>query len=117
MASAVADLPEPDSPTSPSVPDSGIERLTSRTAFTSPVWVAKVTLRLSISRRVLIAWVDLHSKRLAVALELIGRGRPCDEDSWFVWHRHSCLCRRILPKQASTGRSAGATLPSSIRAK
>jgi hypothetical protein len=26
-----------------------------------------------------------------------------------VWHRHSCLCRRILLEEASTGRSAGAT--------
>jgi hypothetical protein len=26
-----------------------------------------------------------------------------------VWHGHSCLCRNILLKDASTGKSAGAT--------
>src|SRR5689334_11738137 len=51
IASDVADLPDPDSPTSPSVPDSGMEKLTSRTAATSPVWVAKLTFRCSTWRR------------------------------------------------------------------
>src|SRR5882724_6032310 len=51
IASEVADLPEPDTPTSPSVPDSGIEKLTSRTAATTPVCVAKVTFRCSTWRR------------------------------------------------------------------
>jgi putative addiction module component (TIGR02574 family) len=50
IASDVADLPEPDSPTSPSVPDSGIEKVTSRTAATSPVCVAKLTFRCSTWR-------------------------------------------------------------------
>src|SRR6266704_3490862 len=47
MANEVADLPEPDSPTNPSVPDSGMLKLTSRTAATSPVWVAKLTFKCS----------------------------------------------------------------------
>src|ERR1051326_1138325 len=50
MASDVADLPDPDSPTKPSVPDSGMEKLTSRTAATSPVCVAKLTFRCSTWR-------------------------------------------------------------------
>src|SRR5438270_5373849 len=51
IASDVADFPEPDSPTSPSVPDFGIEKLTSRTAATSPVCVAKLTFKCSTWRR------------------------------------------------------------------
>src|SRR6476646_10674649 len=51
IARDVADFPEPDSPTNPSVPDSGIEKLTSRTAATSPVCVAKLTFRCSTWRR------------------------------------------------------------------
>lgn len=51
IASDVADFPEPDSPTNPKVPDSGMEKLTSRTAATSPVCVAKLTFRCSTWRR------------------------------------------------------------------
>src|SRR5258708_4915286 len=51
MASDVADFPDPDSPTNPSVRDSGMEKLTSRTAATSPVCVAKLTFRCSTWRR------------------------------------------------------------------
>src|ERR1043166_10322342 len=50
IASDVADFTEPDSPTKPSVPDSGMEKLTSRTAATSPVCVAKLTFRCSTWR-------------------------------------------------------------------
>src|SRR5579859_4510211 len=51
MANDVADFPEPDSPTRPNVPDSGMVKLTSRTAATSPLCVAKVTFRCSTWRR------------------------------------------------------------------
>src|SRR6476660_3802393 len=51
MARDVADFPDPDSPTSPNVPDSGMEKLTSRTAATSPVCVAKLTFRCATWRR------------------------------------------------------------------
>src|SRR5439155_19142916 len=47
IASDVTDLPEPDSPTSPNVPDSGMLKLKSRTADTSPVCVAKLTFKCS----------------------------------------------------------------------
>src|SRR5215831_4617949 len=42
------------------------------------------------------------------------------EEGWaqighlILWHRHSCLCESVLVKEASTGRSAGATQASLV---
>ena len=51
-------LPEPDSPTTPSVSPFWIEKSTPPTAFTAPSWVAKLVLRPVTSRTAAIAVSD-----------------------------------------------------------
>src|SRR5258708_23028921 len=61
IAKAVADFPDPDSPTSPKAPEAGMLKLTSRTAATSPVCVGNVTFRFSICSNEVMGTQHVHS--------------------------------------------------------
>src|SRR4051812_31148828 len=80
-ASDVTLLPEPDSPTSPSTSPGAMLKLTSRTAYTSPVEEGKRTDRLRTSSRAMLESLQAPGSRHQLPLSPYWHMEP---NRWYL---------------------------------